>query len=629
MRKVLLLEPKYKNKYPPMGLMKLATYYRDRGDEVRFFKGDLKDFAASLLLEEYLVEVDNAELAKHSSKLESFIRKGQYAPIEAIPDFVGGENEALLKMFRKRYVDEDFPQFDVIGVTTLFTFYWKETVSTINYAKKFLKKDKKGKTIGVMHIGGIASSILPEKIKEDTGIEPYVGLLDKPGAYDDDSDVIIDNLPLDYSILEEIDYKYPANNAYFAYMTRGCPNNCPFCAVPRLEPDYRCHINLKPQLEKAEALYGAKKDLLLMDNNVFASECFDQIIDEIKDCGFARGATYMPPSEYDIALQNIRAPKKEHRNVRAYKKNIIEIYDRLAERLPAQQQADFYLAREQKGLLYAVYAKREDIITFDETVKPLYDKYFKRLKRARYIDFNQGIDARLVTDEKMAKLSEINIRPLRIAFDHYAMKKVYTQAVSLAAKHGIKDLSNYLLYNFEDTPEELYERMKINVDLCEQLGVTIYSFPMKYHPIDDPDYFDNRDYIGTHWNRKFIRAIQAVLNATKGKIGRGKSFFEEAFGQDVEEFRKILWMPEAFIIYRRKYDRELRERLSARYDIKIEDASDLTSVWWSKFTALSAEQSIEAKSIISANRFGEDDFSTSDPMVSEVLQFYKIKRDTK
>ena len=37
MRKVLLLEPNYKNKYPPIGLMKLATYFRLRGDDVVFY----------------------------------------------------------------------------------------------------------------------------------------------------------------------------------------------------------------------------------------------------------------------------------------------------------------------------------------------------------------------------------------------------------------------------------------------------------------------------------------------------------------------------------------------------------------------------------------------------------------
>ena len=63
---------------------------------------------------------------------------------------------------------------------------------------------------------------------------------------------------------------------------------------------------------------------------------------------------------------------------------------------------------------------------------------------------------------------------------------------------------------------------------------------MKYHPINDKDFFKNRDFIGEHWNRKFIRAVQAVLNSTKGKIGRGTEFFEEAFGRDIDEFMKIL-----------------------------------------------------------------------------------------
>lgn len=601
-RKILLIEPNYKNKYPPMGLMKIATYYRRCQDDVRFFKGNLKEFAARLLCEEYFNEINDKSLGKHFSKLVEFIKTGKYAPLELIPDFRDSDLEAILKTYRKRFRLNDFPKFDVVGVTTLFTFYWKETIDTIIYAKKFCKDD------GRMMVGGIASSILPDYIYAETGIQPYVGLLNKAGVLDEGNEDIIDELPLDYSILEEIDYKYPANNAYFGYMTRGCPRKCPFCAVPRLEPEYKNYIGLKQQIQQVNNHFGPRKDLLLMDNNVFASSCFDTIIDEIKDCGFEKGATYIPKSEYEIAINNL----KDSYNERAYIKKIILIYDQLSLKFSEEDQGKFYLAREERNLLYPETATKEAIFEFHDVVSPLYSKHFRRAKRARYIDFNQGVDARLVTNEKMKKLSEVAIRPLRIAFDHYSMKDVYSEAIRIAVKNGITDLSNYLLYNFEDKPEELYYRMKINVDLCEELGATIYSFPMKYHPIDDPAFFRNRDYIGEHWNRKFIRAVQAVLNATKGKIGRGKSYFEEAFGKDIDEFNKILWMPEAFIIHRFKYK------------------DNLTIEWWDKFSALNEQQLTMAKTIIVDNKFSEEDMSDCiDKDVRDVLEFYKIQRDSR
>lgn len=37
--KVLLVEPNYKNKYPPLGLMKISTYHKMLEDEVHFVKG--------------------------------------------------------------------------------------------------------------------------------------------------------------------------------------------------------------------------------------------------------------------------------------------------------------------------------------------------------------------------------------------------------------------------------------------------------------------------------------------------------------------------------------------------------------------------------------------------------------
>lgn len=41
-KNILLIEPGYKNKYPPLGLMKLAQYHGPHGkkDNVRFVKGE-------------------------------------------------------------------------------------------------------------------------------------------------------------------------------------------------------------------------------------------------------------------------------------------------------------------------------------------------------------------------------------------------------------------------------------------------------------------------------------------------------------------------------------------------------------------------------------------------------------
>jgi Fe-S oxidoreductase len=578
--------------------MKLATYYRSKGDQVRFFKGDLRAFAAQVLCEEFLSESNAANLGKYATKFVEHIKTSKLAPLNGIEGFENSSYRKVLADYRNRYKNGDYPKFDVVCVTTLFTFFWKETVSTINEAKKFCA------SLDSLRVGGISASLLSDYVYEETGIHPHQGLLNKPGLLDSGDSTIIDELPLDYSILEEVDYQYPSKNAYFAYMTRGCPRKCSFCAVPKLEPEYCNYISLKPQLERASSFFGPQRDLLLMDNNVLASKHFDKIIDEIKDCGFEKGAVFIPPNEYDIAITNLKNGYNEY----AYIRKILHIYDRVSDRLSESSQADFYLKREEYGCLYAETATKESILELDAIAKPLYDKHFKQIKQSRYVDFNQGVDARLITEKKMKKLSEINVRPLRIAFDHYGMREIYERAVRLAAKYNIRELSNYLLYNYEDKPCDLYYRMRMNVDLCEELGITIYSFPMKYHPIEDPEYFKNRDFIGIHWNRKFIRAVQAVLNATKGKIGRGKSFFDEAFGRNIEEFQKILWMPEAFIIHRMKYK------------------GNLTAEWWNKFSALNETAHKEVENIICSNKFSDDMLNHNNPEIADVLAYYKVKR---
>src|SRR5207253_7114578 len=88
----------------------------------------------------------------------------------------------------------------------------------------------------------------------------------------------------------------------------------------------------------------------------------------------------------------------------------------------------------------------------------------------RRVDFNQGVDARILCKDKMylREMSRICLKPLRIAFDHIGVRKPYEQAIQYAHEFGLHDLSNYMLYNFKDTPEDLYERMKLNIDLNER-----------------------------------------------------------------------------------------------------------------------------------------------------------------
>ena len=624
-RKVLLIEPNYKNKYPPMGLMKIATYYRQHGDDVRFYKGDMKLLAVELICEDLINHLEilypDTFWKDYYPILFDFIKLGKYSILDANEIFSDEDIREAVKEYRNKYRNKEYftnPKFDKVGITTLFTFGWKITIETINFAKQLCKN------INDVMVGGIMSSMLPDEVYKVTGIHPHVGLLNQPGDIDEGDPTIIDELPLDYSILEEIDYKYPANNAYFAYMTRGCINKCKFCAVPKLEPVYCDFISLKKRMDVTDERFGKQKDLLLLDNNVLASKSYNRIIDEIKECGFQKGATYTAPNEYEIMIKNLQ----DSFNDRAYTRKAVKIYKDIMERLDDETvKKEFYIKLEQHHCLYMYTATKENILDLDEYVRPLYNETHKKpSQRKRIVDFNQGIDSRLITDENMKKLSEINISPLRIAFDHWSLRKIYERSIRIAVNNGIKSLSNYLLYNFEDKPEELYYRLKMNVDLCEELDASIYSFPMKYHPINDKEFFSNRDYIGKHWNRKFIRAVQAVLNSTKGKIGKGKEFFEEAFGRDVDEFYKILWMPETFIIYRRIYDEELRLRLAERYTKKTSQDCNLTNEWWDKFQSLSPEKMETAKSIIALNKFNDGEFECTDKDILDVLSYYQIMR---
>lgn len=475
-----MIEPGYKNKYPPLGLMKIAQYHGPRGknDSVKFIKG---------------------------------------------------EESAVLQH-----------AWDRIYLTTLFSFEFPRISTSIDFALNAAngQADK-------VFVGGIAASLMHERFVAEPrwhGVRFIKGLLSTAPAIslqlDDFSEELyaddrfgtpIEDLIPDYDILDQISYKYPVRDAYFAYASRGCIRKCSFCGVPKLEGDQRDAAPISAIVKGVDRLYGPKKDLTLMDNNVVASGRFKEIIAEIRDLGFVPGA-------------------KLNRG-----------------RVPVQ----------------------------------------------RRVDFNQGVDARILCKDRvfLRELSTICIKPLRIAFDHIGLKKPYEQAIRFAHEYGLTELSNYMLYNFHDSPADLFERMRLNVALNEELGIRIWSFPMRFQPTNLP----NRSYVGEHWTRYQLRSMQIVLQATHGVVSGAPAFFKKAFGDSYSEFDNILLRPHHFIFNRQWYERlggksEFNEFTSQFNRLTHSDRCEL----------LALLSSVEPREIRGLPE------RASSPRIRQVLAFYEL-----
>lgn len=91
------------------------------------------------------------------------------------------------------------------------------------------------------------------------------------GVYSNLPDIIDSCFP-DYSIYPNVDYA-------IGFLTRGCPNKCPWCVVPKKEG------NINPYRTWQQVVRADTNTLTLLDNNVLASE---HGLDQIEQLGKTR-----------------------------------------------------------------------------------------------------------------------------------------------------------------------------------------------------------------------------------------------------------------------------------------------------------------------------------------------------
>jgi len=265
-----------------------------------------------------------------------------------------------------------------------------------------------------------------------------------------------------------------------------------------------------------------------------------------------------------------------------------------------------------------LYGAKQNLVLFDNNILASdklniiindirelgFEKGLKFKNKQRQVDFNQGVDARFITESKFKLLSVIAVNPLRIAFDDIKFEKTYVKSVQLAAKYKMHSLSNYILYNYKDTPEDFWQRLNINIQLNKELNLQIYSFPMKYIPLNAKD----RTYIGKNWNWQFIRGVQRILNVMKGAVMYKEDFFYRAFGESKEEFMAILHMPEHILMNRGRESKHEEEE------------------WFSKFNALTKNEKTELLEILCKNRLRKDLINASaranNSKIASILSYY-------
>ena len=145
-----------------------------------------------------------------------------------------------------------------------------------------------------------------------------------------------------------------------------------------------------------------------------------------------------------------------------------------------------------------------------------FDRVIDRLLEAGLsgIDFNQGLDARILSDHHARQLSRLpKDTVIRLAWDAVKTEALYMGAVNRLVEAGIRrtQLRTFVLIGYKDTPEDaLYRLEKLR-------SQKILANPMRYQPINTPR---KNNYVGENWNNTLLNRFMRYWSNTRifGKL---------------------------------------------------------------------------------------------------------------
>ena len=189
------------------------------------------------------------------------------------------------------------------------------------------------------------------------------------------------------------------------------------------------------------------------------------------------------------------------------------------------------------------------------------------------VDFNQGLDARLVTEEVAEALKGLKLPTIRLAYDFPAMEKAVKKAVMHLKGTGLtnrrfRHICCYVLYNYKDTPADLFKRVS------DLLAWGVSAYPMRYQPLNGEYAFEKDSYIAPTWTKEELEMVATARRV----IGYGGAFppYEGLF----RKFADANSFHDAFALRPRMDRRENPEIPIQRKTKSVNDGFELREFAW-------------------------------------------------
>uniref|UniRef100_A0A7V3ZX84 Elp3/MiaA/NifB-like radical SAM core domain-containing protein n=1 Tax=candidate division WOR-3 bacterium TaxID=2052148 RepID=A0A7V3ZX84_UNCW3 len=175
--------------------------------------------------------------------------------------------------------------------------------------------------------------------------------------------------------------------------------------------------------------------------------------------------------------------------------------------------------KPRRSIKHLIYPGHNKVIFWDNNIlaSPYWKDIFQELEELRIeVDFNQGLDARLITPEVVDKLKRLRIPIIRLAYDTLGIRNSLKRAIELLKEAGFsgRRILVYCLYNNpfdKDTPETFLSRLK---DLMEW---EVVCYPMRFEPLEPRD---KGTFVAPHWTSELLEMVARARRV----IGYGGAF---------------------------------------------------------------------------------------------------------